>query len=342
MERNKDLTSQRLELSRKVKVQKPDIQATIFNWHKPLKNEELEPLELIPYHLELEKEGLLKSMSEIIDMLELEEPYLVGRPKFQISDIIKSLIIMSYHSWSYRRCMHDVKMLYAQGKIKKVPSKSTLNRYANSPEVLDLLINLIPLTALYFKNSEDCLLMDSTWLSKKMYTGGYQRVANKKETPFDSTRKLQVSCFKNSKAIVCAIPTDGKSADSPHFQEMIERALEIGFNIKEVLADAGYNSKANYKFCADNNIRRVFIDFKINSNYHRSKSSLYREQLRMYKESYDVWHEHYRFRVIVEGLFSTMKRRSLNYLRSRNELAMDIELLLKCLAHNFITISRYK
>jgi hypothetical protein len=47
------------------------------------------------------------------------------------------------------------------------------------------------------------------------------------------------------------------------------------------------------------------------------------------------------FRALVEGVFSAIKRKHLNYLRSRNETAQDIELLLKCLVYNITVIGRY-
>ncbi len=54
-----------------------------------------------------------------------------------------------------------------------------------------------------------------------------------------------------------------------------------------------------------------------------------------------IWNQTYRFRVIVEGIFSAMKRKNLNYLRSKKENAMDVEVLLKALVYNLTIIGKY-
>lgn len=317
-------------------------QRTIHNFDKELKTLELEPIYSKSKHLEFDKERFIESMCEILDIAHIDEPQIFGRPRFDIKDILKSLLIMSYHSWSYRKCQSDLKILQSQNKLNKCPTKSTLNRYANSEKIKNLLLELIPFSAFYFQPSEDCLLIDSTWLSKYMYTGGAQRVANKKNVRFDTTRKIQIACFKNSKAIAYAIPTEGQRNDSPYFQKIVQKVLDHGFYVQEVLADAGYLSKDNYRFCQEKNINKAFINFKSNCMERRAKSGLYRQQLRVYRENYVHWKEHYRFRVIVEGVISSLKRRSISYLRSRNIISMDVELLLKCLAYNFSLIGRYK
>jgi len=61
----------------------------------------------------------------------------------------------------------------------------------------------------------------------------------------------------------------------------------------------------------------------------------------LYREQKDIWNQTYRFRVIVEGVFSAIKKKNLNYLRSRKETAMDVEVLLKALVYNLTVIGKY-
>ena len=63
----------------------------------------------------------------------------------------------------------------------------------------------------------------------------------------------------------------------------------------------------------------VFIDFKSNATLRRAKSDIWREKLRLYKEQKDIWNQSYRFRVLIEGVFSAIKRKNLNYLRSKKK-----------------------
>lgn len=85
----------------------------------------------------------------------------------------------------------------------------------------------------------------------------------------------------------------------------------------------------------------MFIDFKSNATLSRAKSDIWREKLKLYKEQKDVWNQTYRFRVIVEGIFSAIKKKHLNYLRSKKETAMDVEVLLKALVYNLTIIGKY-
>ncbi len=125
------------------------------------------------------------------------------------------------------------------------------------------------------------------------------------------------------------------------FEEFVRTILKNGFQIKTLLADAGYSSKDSYALCRELEIMNVFIDFRKNATTKRAKSDLWREKVRLWKEQKEVWHETYRFRVIVEGVFSAMKKKSLNYLRSRKETAMDVEVLLKALVYNLTIIGKY-
>ena len=182
---------------------------------------------------------------------------------------------------------------------------------------------------------------DSTWFGERMYSGGYRKVYDKKNAPLTKVRKLHIACLKNSKIIACAIATKGTRHDSPVFEDLIKRIKLNGFQIKTLLADAGYSGKRNYALCKELGITDVFIDFKSNSTLRRAKSDIWREKLKLYKEQKEIWNQSYRFRVIVEGIFSAMKRKNLNYLRSKKEVAMDVEILLKCLVYNLTIIGKY-
>lgn len=154
-------------------------------------------------------------------------------------------------------------------------------------------------------------------------------------------RKIHVACLKNSKVIAYAKATKGTENDSPHFEDAVRTVCKNGFQIKTLLADAGYVSKNNYAICKELGILDAFIDFKSNNELRRAKSDLWREKLKLYREQKEIWNQTYRFRVIIEGVFSAIKRKNLNYLRSKKETAMDVELLLKALVYNLTIIGKY-
>jgi len=291
--------------------------------------------------LEKEKERFIQNLCNFLNPLNFEQIQMIGRPRSDFKDIIKSLLVMSYHGMSYRRTQSDLIWMHKQKLISTIPPRSTLNDYANQEDTKKIVEKLIQLSSLFFIDNEDTIILDSTWFGQKMYTGGFKKVHDKKHAPLAHVRKLHICCTKNSKIITNAIATKGTKHDSPFFEKLILPPLKNGFKIKTLLADAGYTGKNNYALCRDLGILNVFIDFRKNAKLQNAKSDIWREKLRLYKEQREIWNQTYRFRIIVEGIFSAIKKKNLNYLRSRKEIAQDVELLLKALVYNLTIIGKY-
>jgi len=243
---------------------------------------------------------------------------------------------MSYNAMSYRRAISDLKILYDLGYVGKVVSRSTLNDYANKKNTITLLQRLVQLSATYFKN-EDTLIVDSTWFGEKMYVGGYKDVHGNKKG-LDNTRKIHVGILKNSKIICYAKPTEGTMHDSPVFKEILINVSNL-FNLKYCLGDKGYCSKDSYILCEEKGIT-PYLDFRKNCKSARGRSNIWKQQIDIWKEKPQIWHESYRFRVTIEAVFSVIKKKHNNYLRSRNQNSRDIEMLLKCLVYNMTIIGK--
>ncbi len=295
-----------------------------------------------PHSLEREKEMFISSLCSFVDSLNLDNIQLEGRPRSNMKDVLKSLLMMSFHGFSYRRTKSDLKKMHEENLLEKVLPKSTLNDYANKKDTLSLLSQLVQLSALFFIENEDTLILDSTTFPLKMYAGGHKKVYNKKLAALEKCRKIHVACLKNSRAIAYVKATAGTVNDSPLFEELVRGVVKNGFVINSLLADAGYSSKNNYAICKELGIIDSYIDFRSNAGSKRGKSDLWRDKIRLFKENKELWHESYRFRVLIEGIFSVLKKKSLNYLRSRNETAQDVELLLKCLVYNLTLLGKYQ
>ena len=293
------------------------------------------------YSLEQEKERFIHSMCEFIEPLNFEQLQIMGRPRANFKDIIKALLIMSYNGMSYRRTQSDLRKMYEEELIKSIPPRSTLNDYANDGNIKRLIEKLIQVSALFFNDNEDTLIIDSTWFGQRMYSGGYRKVYDKKNAPLQKVRKLHIGCLKNSKIIAFAKASSGTEHDSPFFEKIVSTISKNGFQIKTLLADAGYLSKNNYALCKELGILNAFIDFRSNITGKRAKSDLWKEKLKLYREQKEIWNQTYRFRVIIEGVFSAIKRKNLNYLRSKKENARDVEVLLKAFVYNLTVIGKY-
>ena len=313
----------------------------------PLKLQEEKKIEIKKNHLETEKIDFLKILYLFIKNVSFEEfegVQFYGRPKANLEDIIKCLLIMNYHSWSYRRSFSDLELLKEQGILENIPKRATLNKYMNEPIMIKILEKLIEVSSLSFVDVEDTLILDSTQFFDKIIVGGTKYKTyhgrNFKIPPLTKTRKLHISAFKNSKIIACAKTSIGTLHDHNLSKELIETPIKNGFRVKTLLADSAYNSKDNFCLCQDYGIK-AFLDFKKNAVIGRGHSNLRREQFKLYFEHKEIWHEEYRFRVIVEMIFGSIKKKGKSYLRSRNEISKDNEMLLKALWYNLCIIGKH-
>src|SRR3989344_6947574 len=163
--------------------------------------------------LEHEKECFINNLCDFIEPLNFEQLQVMGRPKANFKDIIKSLCIMSFNGMSYRRTQSDLKWMFEQELIKSIPPRSTLNDYSNDINTKRIIERLIQISALFFNDNEDTLIMDSTWFGEKMYHGGYKKVYDKKHAPLEIVRKVHIGCLKNSRIIAYAQASKGTEHD---------------------------------------------------------------------------------------------------------------------------------
>ncbi len=301
-------------------------------------------LQSISNPLETEKSDFVAVLNEFIDNIDFEQEYFCGRPGIDLRDILKCLLVMSYYGMSYRRSLSDMQDMFQKGFISFAPKRSTIAKYMLDKEIKEILKVLIPLSARTFMDIEDTILVDSSWWGKSLpLSGRHKRHVNSKRSyfPLDRTRKLHVMCFLKTQIIACVRVSAGTINDHSFFDEMIKEVIDNGFNVKRLIGDAGYSGKRHTALLEDLNIKEVFIDFKKNATFKKPRSFLWKERLKLYRENPEVWHESYRFRVIIENLFSSMKRKGKNYIRCRKPDSQDVELLLKAMVHNLIIIAKF-
>ncbi len=298
-------------------------------------------------HLESEKKDMLVTICNFIDSINFknfQSNQINGRPRLYLGDVIKALSILSYHSWSYRRCNSDLELLKEREFLDYIPKRSTLNKYMNENSFKEILQELIEYSAQSFIDYESIFMSDSSWFYNRTPLFGMKmkksKIRNMKVASHSKTTKLHVTIARESKIITCARASIGSVHDYNFFLEMIKATMKNGFKIKTLLADSAYNAKEAYSFCEDNNID-AYLDFKSNHVIQRSKSKLRKDKLILYRTNNKIWHEAYRFRVLIEAVFSAIKRKNRYILRSRNHLAQQNEVLLKALCYNLNIISKF-
>ncbi|MEK6914982.1 MAG: transposase [Nanoarchaeota archaeon] len=287
--------------------------------------------------LELEKYNYSSTLANFFDKFSDEQI----RPHYK--NALKCLLLMAYPSNSYRKGYSEMLFAQRQGIISHPIKRSAVCKYMNSIETYKLLGLLIQESARQFIRSNQTLILDSTWMGLKMYVGGFtNKPASKRHSGIPSlrkTRKLHIGIIRDSKVIAYARTSQGTEHDAKFFEEIVTAVKFNGFDLNTVLADAGYLSKRHYELTEELGIQNAFINFRSNSKFGGG-SKAWNTAFNLYKKNHERFRDAYRYRWGVEGVISTIKRRSMNWLRTRNDVARDNELMLKALIHNLVIIGK--
>jgi len=126
-------------------------------------------------------------------------------------------------------------------------------------------------------------------------------------------------------------------ADCPQFSPLVNETAENGFNVREVTADKGYSSKANYEAVARIG-GQAYIPFKKNTTGKARGSYLWGKMYHYFQFNRDEFMQHYHKRSNAESVFSAIKKKFGETLKSKNPTAQMNEMLCKILAYNITVL----
>lgn len=127
------------------------------------------------------------------------------------------------------------------------------------------------------------------------------------------------------------------SGDSPQFKPLVRGVFEAGFNPKTALGDKGYLSRDNYTFATDMGLE-TFIPFKSNSIGEPQGSAAWRKAFYLFQANREEFDRRYHLRSNVESMFSALKRKFGENIRSRTPVAQVNEVLCKLIAYNLTVV----
>jgi transposase len=203
-------------------------------------------------------------------------------------------------------------------------------QFMESQLLTPVLHQLITASSLPLRAVETVFAPDSTGFS----TSRFVRWFDEKYGVTRSGRewfKAHVMCGTKTH-IVTAVTIEGKdAADCPQFKPLVEKTAE-NFTVKEVPADKAYLSHDNLDL-----VHRLggnaYIPFKINSQPGES-GSLWEKTYLYYKLHQEEFLKHYHQRSNAESVFSMVKAKFRDHVRSKTDVAMRNEVLCKLLCHN--------
>ena len=248
-------------------------------------------------------------LRELCDLVP-QPDYSFGRLRPPVSDMLYCIGLKGYSNMSRRRAMTSVKRARERGLLLHSPSPSSISRYLENPGLTPLVKFLVQQSALPLADIGQDFAVNTT----RFATTAYDRCFDHKwGRPIQSPHwvKLHATAVE---------ATDSSSNDSPQFPGLMRTTSE-GFDVREVSADKGYLSKANYDF-ADSLGADAYIMFKTNSKsrHPKRRSSIPWEKAhRFFSYHREDFLQHYHKRSNVETVFQMIKSKFGASMKSKTE-----------------------
>ena len=145
--------------------------------------------------------------------------------------------------------------------------------------------------------------------------------------------KLLIVCSNATHLIASALVSKGPSTDTHLLKPAVSDALK-NMTIDTLLADCGFDSEENHRFCHNEaDIRTVVIDVNERNLVYSKIGGFYRRLMQRYFPR-----KKFRQRWQVESVFSRFKRRLGYALRARTDVSRSAECLFRVLTYNLMVV----
>jgi len=256
--------------------------------------------------------------------------------KFTQPQLFVCLTLKTFFKMDYRGivcCLRDLSDLRRAFHLTVVPHYTTLQKAAKRLLAVKSADRLLEATvATLCKDKRVALAaIDSTGLEAG-HTSRYfvQRKRSKDSPTVENTTyrrfpKLAVVCDCFNHMILSMFTARGPSVDINQFCRTLKPAADR-FQIKHLLADAGYDSVNNHRYARDVHHIKTTIPAKHGRPTEKLPKDRYRREMRT-----DFDQETYGQRWQVETVFSMIKRNQGDALGARSYWAQNREMMLKVL-----------
>jgi len=267
-------------------------------------------------------------------------PGLPGPAPTSIQDDLYCAILKVYSGLSGRRACGVYANVADRGLLAKAPSFAVASNLLTRPEVTPILYRLLSLSALPLAGLEDggAIAPDSTGVQTTSFGGWREEKHGEKRDR--RWVKLHAMVGTKTHVIIRAFVDSANSGDSPQFEPLLRGSLEDGFRPSAVVADKGYLSKDSYQLTADLGMQ-AYIPFKANSKSRvrgDASPAAWRKAFYLFQANREEFDRNYHKRSNVESVFSALKRKFGENVRSRTPTAQVNEILCKLIAYNLTVV----
>jgi transposase len=245
-----------------------------------------------------------------------------GRPPAPLCDAIFVCVFKVFTTFSARRFMSDLRESHRRGHIQERLSPDIAWKYLQKAEVTPILHELIRRSSLPLRSVDVDFAVDSSGFGTSKFERWY-------DEKYGTTRlkaewvKTHLCCGVKTGIVTTVVIGDKNAADCPQFPELTKKTAE-NFTIREMSGDKAYLSAENLAL-VDGLGGVPYIPFKSNSQL--GNTPLWDRMFHYFQMRRDEFLAHYHKRSNVESVFSAVKRKFGDAVRSRKDTAMINEAL---------------
>lgn len=267
----------------------------------------------------------------------IEEPeQKMERPRMPLQDAIFAACFKVYSTMSGRRFVTDMRESHEEGFVGRCPSYNMIFKVFESEATFEIVKPLVFESAAPLQSLETKFACDSSGFSGCRYDRWFDHRYGK--TPIPTQRRAWVKAH-----VMVGVKTNVIAAVEIHEQDANDGAqlpalLETTaaqFTITEVSADKAYSHKANLAK-VDSIGATPLIPFRKNAN--PAKGGLWGKMYHYFQLQREEFAARYHLRSNVESVFSAVKRKFGDSVRSKTDIAMKNEVLAKLVCHNICCI----
>ena len=258
----------------------------------------------------------------------------IGRKPTPMRDMIFASAFKVYSTVSTRRFACDLADAHAKGYLSTLMNSISISAYLDTAAVTPVLRSLIEQASLPLRAVETVFAPDSTGFSCSRFVRWYDEKYGVTRSGHDWV-KAHAMCGTKTHIVTAVEIHDKDAADSPQFKPLVE-ATAKHFTIKEVPADKAYLSHDNLEL-VDKLGGVAYVPFKSNS-VQGEAGRLWEKMYLYYQFNREDFMAHYHQRSNAESVFSMVKAKFRDNVRSRTDVAMKNEVLCKLLCHNICCV----
>jgi transposase len=288
-------------------------------------------------------EKLLRDLVDTVPTMP-RTPGMPGRPPIPLSDAILCAVLKVYSGFSGRRAHGVHQNVTERGLLAYTPSFMVASRTLNRPEVTRILYQLLSISAVPLAGLEEggAVAPDSTGIQTTSF--GAWREEKHGEARVKKWLKVHAIVGTKTHVIIRAVVSQENAGDAPEFASLLRGVVEDGFRPATVVADKGYLSGENYSL-ADSLGIEPYIPFRagtVSNEVNRirgvKKPESWVKAYHMFQANRPEFDRRYHVRSNVESVFSALKRKFGENVRSKIGVAQVNEILCKLIAYNLTVV----